>query len=473
MTGDIRTQLLAELPRLRRFGLSLTRSRERADDLVQAACERALASEDSSEPGTHLDTWMFRIMRTLWIDEMRKARTQRPQDDVDDSLDLACDDGAKTAGLRSQGPVEQAILCLPEELRSVLLLVCVDELSYREAAVVLQIPIGTVMSRLARARRAMASDPGRQPCWRSDDAGACGHAIIGSGATTPGDPPLLPRSAPPEPGAHDGFSHETLMMFADGLLDEATSQAVARALASDPRLAERLEPFVATRGGLRGAFRDVIAEPPPARLAAAIMAPRPAPETRPAAVVEAPAADGQRPGHGTPPRRRQAVSRNPPRTAHSHGILPMAMAAGIAAAVAGLGGFLAGQQRAIPGNAVAAIAAAEGRGLDAIGEARDGETVTLGEGLTGRATGTHRLADRSICRTVAATHGPSASQAEAVVCARPQGWRVELALPRGEGAGSFRPASGHGPVEALLQAGGATAALAPAEVEALIRNRWR
>jgi RNA polymerase sigma-70 factor (ECF subfamily) len=172
MTGDIRTELVALLPRLRRFGLSLARSRERADDLVQAACERALRSEDSYEPGTCLDSWMFRIMRNLWIDEMRKAKTQGPHDDVDDSLDLAGDDGVKTAELRSEAnAVEQAILRLPEEFRSVLLLVCVDELSYREAADVLGIPIGTVMSRLARARRAVANDLGLQPGQRAYDAG--------------------------------------------------------------------------------------------------------------------------------------------------------------------------------------------------------------------------------------------------------------------------------------------------------------
>ena len=172
MSADIRVELVALLPRLRRFGLSLTRSQDKADDLVQAACERALRALESYQPGTRLDSWMFRIMRNLWIDEVRKARTQGQHDDVDSHFDLAGDDGVKGVELRSEAnAVEQAILRLPEEFRSVLVLVCVDELSYREAADVLGIPIGTVMSRLARARKAVANDLGLEPGLRSIDAG--------------------------------------------------------------------------------------------------------------------------------------------------------------------------------------------------------------------------------------------------------------------------------------------------------------
>jgi RNA polymerase sigma-70 factor (ECF subfamily) len=172
MNVELREELVVLLPRLRRFGLSLTRAQDKADDLVQAACERALRAQASFEPGTRLDSWMFRIMRNLWIDEVRKARTQGPHDDVEGEVDLAGEDGVKAAELRSEASaVEQAILRLPEEFRSVLVLVCVDELSYREAADVLGIPIGTVMSRLARARRAIANDLGLEPGLRSIDAG--------------------------------------------------------------------------------------------------------------------------------------------------------------------------------------------------------------------------------------------------------------------------------------------------------------
>jgi RNA polymerase sigma-70 factor (ECF subfamily) len=172
MATDIRVELISLLPRLRRFGVSLTRSMDRADDLVQAACERALRAEDQWQPGTRLDSWMFRIMRNLWIDEIRKAKTHGLQENVDDAFDLAGEDGVKTAEFRSEtSAVEQAILRLPEEFRSVLVLVCIEDMSYREAAEVLDVPIGTVMSRLARARRNIASDLGLEPGLRSFDAG--------------------------------------------------------------------------------------------------------------------------------------------------------------------------------------------------------------------------------------------------------------------------------------------------------------
>jgi RNA polymerase sigma-70 factor, ECF subfamily len=172
MTTDIRVELISLLPRLRRFGVSLSRSQDKADDLVQAACERALRAEEQWQPGTRLDSWMFRIMRNLWIDEIRKARTQGPQDELDEKFDLSGEDGVKASEFRSEvSAVEQAIQRLPEEFRSVLVLVCIEELSYRDAAEVLDVPIGTVMSRLARARRNIASDLGLEPGLRSFDAG--------------------------------------------------------------------------------------------------------------------------------------------------------------------------------------------------------------------------------------------------------------------------------------------------------------
>ena len=67
-------QLVELLPRLRRFARGLTGSREEGDDVVQAACERALARRDQFEPGSRLDSWMYRIMQTVWIDQLRKRR---------------------------------------------------------------------------------------------------------------------------------------------------------------------------------------------------------------------------------------------------------------------------------------------------------------------------------------------------------------------------------------------------------------
>jgi RNA polymerase sigma-70 factor (ECF subfamily) len=159
--GGVQDQLVAFLPNLRRFAISLCRSRELADDLVQMACERALANEHRFEEGTRFDAWMFRILRNLWIDEVRKRKTAGPQEDIEAQVDLVGASGEREAEARlTLKSVAEAIDGLVEEQREVLLLVCVEELSYKEAAEVLGVPIGTVMSRLARARRNLAEAAG-------------------------------------------------------------------------------------------------------------------------------------------------------------------------------------------------------------------------------------------------------------------------------------------------------------------------
>jgi RNA polymerase sigma-70 factor (ECF subfamily) len=159
--GGVQDQLVAFLPNLRRFAISLCRSRALADDLVQMACERALANEHRFEEGTRFDAWMFRILRNLWIDEVRKRKTAGPQEDIEDQVDLVGASGEREVEARlTLKSVAAAIDRLVEEQREVLLLVCVEELSYKEAAEVLGVPIGTVMSRLARARRNLAEAAG-------------------------------------------------------------------------------------------------------------------------------------------------------------------------------------------------------------------------------------------------------------------------------------------------------------------------
>lgn len=156
--------LLDFLPNLRRFAISLCRSRDVADDLVQAACERALANERGFEPGTRFDAWMFRILRNLWIDQLRKQRTAGPTEEVSTRYDIAGDDGVRAMEAKSElGAVAAAIDQLSDEQREVLLLVCVEDLSYAATADLLGIPIGTVMSRLARARLNLASRVGIKP----------------------------------------------------------------------------------------------------------------------------------------------------------------------------------------------------------------------------------------------------------------------------------------------------------------------
>jgi RNA polymerase sigma-70 factor (ECF subfamily) len=150
----VRAEIVALLPRLRRFAWSLTGSRDEGDDLVQAACLKALGALEQYQPGTRLDAWMFRILRTGWIDRAR-YRARRPGTSDPETLEAISDSGlgARTAEARlTLERVRAAMAGLPPEQREVLALVALEGLSYREAAEVLDIPIGTVMSRLGRAR---------------------------------------------------------------------------------------------------------------------------------------------------------------------------------------------------------------------------------------------------------------------------------------------------------------------------------
>ena len=153
-TTDFRHQIVALLPRLRRFAFALTGNQANADDLVQTACEKALRREHQWRPGTRLDSWMFRIIRNLRIDEARSLRERRPHLPLAESVVSSRE---KNGEIRMEARltldyVAGAMKRLTENDRLVLSLVCVDGRSYQEAADTLAIPVGTVMSRLARAR---------------------------------------------------------------------------------------------------------------------------------------------------------------------------------------------------------------------------------------------------------------------------------------------------------------------------------
>ena|SRR5437879_2888504 len=165
---SFRAELVGLLPRLRRFGRALTRHREDADDLVQIAMERALNHHAQWEPGTRLDSWMFRIMKNAWIDEVRARRRS--------SEVLVSEDGIDSVGVATPDShldslaIRAAMLRLSEDQRVVVGLVLVEGMPYKEAAGVLEIPIGTLTSRLARARErlqelltedAVRPEPGR------------------------------------------------------------------------------------------------------------------------------------------------------------------------------------------------------------------------------------------------------------------------------------------------------------------------
>jgi RNA polymerase sigma-70 factor (ECF subfamily) len=151
-----RQALLEALPRLRRFARSLASNRHDADDLVQATVERAL--ERGMPEEQDVLRWSFRVCKNLWIDELRAQRVrvvaaQRPE--LADEPTVSGE--AVAVGELTLREVERAMATLPEEQRLVLSLVAVEGLSYRETAEVLETPIGTVMSRLARARAALAT----------------------------------------------------------------------------------------------------------------------------------------------------------------------------------------------------------------------------------------------------------------------------------------------------------------------------
>ncbi|MDB5493293.1 MAG: polymerase subunit sigma-70 [Phenylobacterium sp.] len=155
----LQRQIVDLLPRLRRLARVLARDPVDADDLVQATVERALIHQDQWRPGTRLDSWMFRIMKNAWIDESR-ARTRRGKvfapEEQGESIGL---DGAAAMEARlAASDVEKAMARLPEEQRLAVALVLVDGLSYKEAADVLEVPQGTLTSRLVRGRMALLAD---------------------------------------------------------------------------------------------------------------------------------------------------------------------------------------------------------------------------------------------------------------------------------------------------------------------------
>ena len=141
------------LPQLRRYARALTGDAAWADDLVQDTAERALARSRAFRPGSNLRAWLLTILRHLYIDQLRGRREIAVDDDSAPWRTLEAPRGeVDSLVLRD---VQRALYCLPVEQREVLLLVSVEELSYQEASVVLSVPIGTVMSRLSRAREHM------------------------------------------------------------------------------------------------------------------------------------------------------------------------------------------------------------------------------------------------------------------------------------------------------------------------------
>jgi len=145
-------ELPALLPRLWRYGLVLARDPVAAEDLVQATCLRARERSTQFTVGTRLDYWLFSILRSIWINQLRAQRIRTGQGVVDAERVLVTDGERQIETNILAGQVLKRALELPEEQRETLLLVYVEGLTYQEAANVLNVPVGTVMSRLAAAR---------------------------------------------------------------------------------------------------------------------------------------------------------------------------------------------------------------------------------------------------------------------------------------------------------------------------------
>jgi RNA polymerase sigma factor (sigma-70 family) len=154
-------EIVELLPRLRRFARVLARAPVDADDLVQLTIERALTRRDQWRLGTRLDSWMFRIMKNAWIDESRACKRRQGLFRPAEEGDPIGDDGAAAMETHlAAGEVERAMARLPRDQRLAVALVLVDGLSYQEAATVLEIPAGTLTSRLVRGRMALIAELG-------------------------------------------------------------------------------------------------------------------------------------------------------------------------------------------------------------------------------------------------------------------------------------------------------------------------
>ena len=165
MTGarQFNQELITMLPRLRRFGLVLTRRKDQADDLVQDTCERAIQRAAQFEPGTRFDSWLFAIMQSIWRNRLRADRLRAAEGD--EALTTVAD---QVAHLQAESQValtdmERTLLELPTEQREVLMLVGVEGHSYKETADIFELPVGTVMSRLSRGRLALTKAHAASP----------------------------------------------------------------------------------------------------------------------------------------------------------------------------------------------------------------------------------------------------------------------------------------------------------------------
>ena len=154
---DMLAQVEPLIPALRRYARALMRDRAAADDLVQDCLERAVSRWHQRRDGS-VRAWLFTILHNLAVTQFRQAAARGRHMPIDD----ASEQELVSAAAQEQGLIFQDVLGklakLPEEQRAVLLLVAVEDLSYADAAAVLNVPVGTVMSRLSRARERLQQE---------------------------------------------------------------------------------------------------------------------------------------------------------------------------------------------------------------------------------------------------------------------------------------------------------------------------
>lgn len=174
LPSAVRQQLIELLPRLRRFAMVLTRSSDAADDLVQASVALALERQSQWNPASRLDRWLFQIMKAVWLDNRKSAAIRRTESLEDHDITWSVSGTAAVESKMTLREVRAAFTRLPIEQQQALMLVSVEGYGYREAAELLEVPMGTIISRVARGRVAlverMSRDDSRVALLRRDRA---------------------------------------------------------------------------------------------------------------------------------------------------------------------------------------------------------------------------------------------------------------------------------------------------------------
>jgi RNA polymerase sigma-70 factor (ECF subfamily) len=182
---DFARLLEAEIPRLRRYAHALTRNPTRADDLVQNCLVRAITKKDLWQPGTNLRAWLFTIMHNQHVNHVRRSMREGVSVPIDDVESTWTAEPAADASLQLRD-FGRAIAALPEEQRQVILLIGLEGMSYEEVAQILDIPIGTVRSRLSRGRDMLRRLMGMKEDAVMADAFGCPPPDLSDPSRSPG-----------------------------------------------------------------------------------------------------------------------------------------------------------------------------------------------------------------------------------------------------------------------------------------------